>query len=73
MRRLTNSRASELADTFDRLPAVKGYRRGPNSPAVGVAEGIIAEKGMRHGAFRPISADVGNSRPQVHPHLTPCT
>lgn len=47
--------------------------RGPTEAVVAFAEGIIAEKGVRHGEFRPIPVDVGNARHHAHQHLRPYT
>ena len=47
--------------------------RGPTEAVVAFAEGVIAEKGVRHGEFRPIPVDVGNARHHAHQHLRPYT
>lgn len=47
--------------------------RGPTAAVVRFAQGVIAEKGVRHGEFRPIPVDVGNAHHHVHRHLRPYT
>jgi CopG family transcriptional regulator, nickel-responsive regulator len=45
--------------------------RGPTASVVAFAKAVIAEKGVRHGEFRPIPVDA--ARPHVHEHLRPYT
>jgi len=47
--------------------------RGPTATVVAFAQEIIAQKGVRHGEFRPIPVDAGNVRLHVHQHLRPYT
>jgi len=48
--------------------------RGPTGAVVAFAQSVIAEKGVRHGEFRPIPVDAGASRAHNHPHhLRPYT
>lgn len=47
--------------------------RGPTAAVVAFAQAVIAEKGVRHGEFRPIPVDVEASRPHVHRHARPYT
>jgi CopG family nickel-responsive transcriptional regulator len=47
--------------------------RGPTAAVVAFAKEVIAEKGVRHGQFRPIPVDAGNARSHVHQHLRPYT
>lgn len=47
--------------------------RGPTTAVVEFAQAIIAEKGVRHGEFRPIPVDVVALRHHVHQHLRPYT
>ncbi len=46
--------------------------RGPTTAVLAFAQTVIAEKGVRHGEFRPIPVDVGKAR-QAHQHLRPYT
>ena len=47
--------------------------RGPTTAVVAFAQAVIAEKGVRHGEFRPIPVDAGESRQHTHVHLRPYT
>jgi len=47
--------------------------RGPTASVVAFAQAVIAEKGVRHGEFRPIPVDVGVSHGHSHHHLRPYT
>jgi len=47
--------------------------RGPTTAVVAFAQAVIAEKGVRHGEFRPIPVDVGAPRHHAHQHLRPYT
>jgi len=47
--------------------------RGPTAAVVAFAQAVIAEKGVRHGEFRPIPVDAGSARHHVHEHLRPYT
>lgn len=47
--------------------------RGPTSSVLAFAQSVIAEKGVRHGEFRPIPIDVDRGRPHSHQHLRPYT
>jgi len=47
--------------------------RGPTASVVALAQAVIAEKGIRHGEFRPIPVDVGARRHHAHQHLRPYT
>jgi CopG family transcriptional regulator, nickel-responsive regulator len=46
--------------------------RGPTAAVVAFAQAVIAEKGVRHGEFRPIPVDAGKPR-HLHEHLRPYT
>jgi len=47
--------------------------RGPTTAVVTFAQAVIAEKGVRHGEFRPIPVDAGTPRHHGHQHLRPYT
>lgn len=47
--------------------------RGPTPAVVEFAQAVIAEKGVRHGEFRPIPVDVGVPGRHAHQHLRPYT
>ena len=47
--------------------------RGPTTAVVTFAQTIIAEKGVRHGEFRPIPVAAGMPRHDGHLHLRPYT
>lgn len=47
--------------------------RGPTAAVVSFAQAIIAEKGVRHGEFRPIPVDTGGAAHHTHRHLRPYT
>ncbi len=47
--------------------------RGATASVIAFAKAVIAEKGVRHGEFRPIPVDVANTRPHLHEHLRPYT
>ncbi len=47
--------------------------RGPTSAVVAFAQAVIAEKGIRHGEFRPIPVDAGAAHHHLHEHLRPYT
>jgi CopG family transcriptional regulator, nickel-responsive regulator len=47
--------------------------RGSTPAVVAFAQAVIAEKGVRHGEFRPIPVDAGGARHHVHEHLRPYT
>ena len=49
--------------------------RGPTAAVVAFAQAVIAEKGVRHGEFRPIPVDVDGSarRHKRHVHMRPYT
>ena len=47
--------------------------RGPTAAVVAFAEAVIAEKGVRHGEFRPIPVEAANARHHMHEHLRPYT
>jgi len=46
--------------------------RGPTAAVVRFAQSVIAEKGVRHGEFRPIPVDVDSGR-RGHRHIRPYT
>jgi CopG family transcriptional regulator, nickel-responsive regulator len=47
--------------------------RGPTAAVVAFAQAVIAEKGVRHGEFRPIPVEGGKARRHAHQHLRPYT
>ena len=47
--------------------------RGPTPAVVAFAQSVIAEKGVRHGEFRPIPVDIGVRRGHSHRHARPYT
>ncbi len=47
--------------------------RGPTAAVVAFAQAVIAEKGVRHGDFRPIPVDLASGPHHVHQHLRPYT
>ena len=47
--------------------------RGPTAAVMAFAEAIIAERGVRHGEFRPIPVDAAGARRHTHKHLRPYT
>ena len=47
--------------------------RGPTDAVVAFAQSVIAEKGIRHGEFRPIPVEAGMPHRQSHHHLRPYT
>jgi CopG family nickel-responsive transcriptional regulator len=47
--------------------------RGPTASVVAFAQAVIAEKGVRHGEFRPIPVDIGAARHHAHEHMRPYT
>ena len=47
--------------------------RGPTASVMAFAQAVIAEKGVRHGEFRPIPVDAGSSRRHSHHHVRPYT
>jgi len=47
--------------------------RGPTAAVVAFAQAVIAEKGVRHGEFRPIPVDARIAGHHVHEHLRPYT
>jgi CopG family nickel-responsive transcriptional regulator len=47
--------------------------RGPTAAVVAFAQAVIAEKGVRHGEFRPIPAEGGKARHYAHQHVRPYT
>jgi CopG family transcriptional regulator, nickel-responsive regulator len=47
--------------------------RGPTTAVLAFAQSVIAEKGVRHGEFRPIPVDPGTSRLHDHHHVRPYT
>lgn len=49
--------------------------RGPTAAVIAFANTVIAEKGVRHGEFRPIPADLErtDARHHGHAHLRPST
>jgi CopG family transcriptional regulator, nickel-responsive regulator len=47
--------------------------RGTTASVVAFAQSVIAEKGIRHGEFRPIPVEAGKSQRHTHRHLRPYT
>ncbi len=47
--------------------------RGPTAAVLAFAQAVIAEKGVRHGEFRPIPVDAGKAFHHRHQHLRPYT
>lgn len=47
--------------------------RGPTATVMSFAQAIMAEKGVRHGEFRPIPVDTGGAARHTHRHLRPYT
>lgn len=47
--------------------------RGPTTAVIEFAQAVIAEKGVRHGEFRPVPVELGVSRQHAHQHLRPYT
>jgi len=47
--------------------------RGPTHSVIQFAHAVIAEKGVRHGEFRPIPVDLGTPLHHPHQHLEPYT
>lgn len=47
--------------------------RGPTAAVTAFAQAVIAEKGVRHGEFRPIPVDAASARDHSHMHLRPYT
>jgi len=47
--------------------------RGPTPSVMAFAQAVIAEKGVRHGEFRPIPVDASKSRRHSHHHVRPYT
>jgi CopG family transcriptional regulator, nickel-responsive regulator len=47
--------------------------RGPTAAVVAFSQAVIAEKGVRHGEFRPIPVDVGRVKLHNHQHVRPYT
>jgi len=47
--------------------------RGPTAAVAAFADAVIAEKGVRHGEFRAIPADIGHGQHHAHQHLRPYT
>jgi len=47
--------------------------RGMTSAVLAFAQAVIAEKGVRHGEFRPIPVDLETARRHTHQHLRPYT
>lgn len=47
--------------------------RGPTESVLAFARAVIAERGVRHGEFRPIPVDVTRTPQHMHQHLRPYT
>lgn len=47
--------------------------RGPTADVLSFAQAVIAEKGVRHGEFRPIPVDAEQAGHHEHLHLHPFT
>ena len=47
--------------------------RGPTESVLAFAQAVIAERGIRHGEFRPIPVDVSRPHQHTHQHLRPYT
>ncbi|HUL46538.1 MAG TPA: nickel-responsive transcriptional regulator NikR [Steroidobacteraceae bacterium] len=47
--------------------------RGTTASVVAFAQAVIAEKGIRHGEFRPIPVEAGKPQRHTHQHLRPYT
>jgi len=47
--------------------------KGPTASVVAFAQAVIAEKGVRHGEFRPIPVDAAVSPRHRHHHVRPYT
>ena len=47
--------------------------RGATTAVVAFAQAVIAEKGVRHGEFRPIPVNIGAESHRAHHHLRPYT
>jgi len=45
--------------------------RGPTASVLAFAQSMIAEKGVRHGEFRPIPVDLDVPRHHIHHHMRP--
>ena len=47
--------------------------RGPTAAVLAFAQAVIAEKGVRHGEFRPIPVRIGAEQHRSHQHVHPYT
>lgn len=47
--------------------------RGPTASVAAFAQSVIAEKGVRHGEFRPVPVEGGKPLRHAHQHLRPYT